>query len=171
MSAQEGAMARRRARGAALVEAAVITPVFLLLFAGLVFVSKLYLAKIEALEGARFGVWVYASSGCNSWADPTTVDPWAVFSRSRGSVSNGGVDANVNTTPVQGADRSAHVDVVSQTLGTASVSAQSKVISGALLGHFTAPVSAKTSVMCNEPPYNGSLPSMIVAAARYLTQW
>jgi hypothetical protein len=162
---------RRRSRGAALVESAVVIPVFLILFASLVFVWKLYLAKVDAMKGARLAVWSYASSNCTAWADPSNISPGALFGLSHGSVSSGGIGSSADTSAVRNAGASAHVDMVNKTLGTAAVSAHSEVIAGSLVGGFTAPVSAKTSVMCNEPPYNGTLPAMVVAAFHEIVNW
>jgi hypothetical protein len=44
-------------------------PVFLLLFAGLVFISKLYLTKIQVMREARLNAWDYASANCGKSSD------------------------------------------------------------------------------------------------------
>jgi hypothetical protein len=67
MDPRAGWRRRRGSRGAALVESVVIMPVFLLLFAGLVFISNLYSAKMVAMEDARVGAWAYASFNCGGW--------------------------------------------------------------------------------------------------------
>jgi hypothetical protein len=161
---------RRRSRGAALVESAVVIPVFLILFASLVFVWRLYLAKVDAMKGARLAVWSYASSNCDAWAEPT-INPGVAFGLSHGSVSSGGIGSSADTSAVRNAGATAHIDMVNKALGRAAVSAHSEVIAGSLLGGFTSPVSAKTSVMCNEPPYNGTLPAMVVAAFHEIVNW
>jgi hypothetical protein len=64
MSRLERARARRRERGAALTEAAVVIPVFLILFASLVFVHKLYSVKGATRNQARHAMWAYALNAC-----------------------------------------------------------------------------------------------------------
>jgi hypothetical protein len=55
---------RRRSRGAAMTEAAVSIPVFLMLFASLIFLSKLYAMKGSARMEARSAMWAWALNGC-----------------------------------------------------------------------------------------------------------
>lgn len=55
---------RRRSRGAAMTEAAATIPAFLMLFAALVFLSKLYALKGTARMEARAAMWAYALNGC-----------------------------------------------------------------------------------------------------------
>ena len=62
------AASRRRlarcARGAALVEAVIVLPLFVALLAAFFFVTELYLQKLSALREARQAVWSHALSGC-----------------------------------------------------------------------------------------------------------
>jgi hypothetical protein len=59
-----GLRTRRRSRGAAMTEAAVSIPVFLLLFAALIFLGKLYAMKGTARMEARSAMWSWALAGC-----------------------------------------------------------------------------------------------------------
>ena len=58
------ARSRRLARGAAMTEAAVAIPFFLILFAALVFVHKLYAVKENTRTEARQAMWAYALNAC-----------------------------------------------------------------------------------------------------------
>lgn len=56
----------RDTRGLATVEAAVVLPVFIIIFAGLVYMHRLYSAKLEGMVDARECAWAYANGGCES---------------------------------------------------------------------------------------------------------
>lgn len=53
-------------RGLATVEAAVVLPVFIVIFCGLVVIHRLYDAKFSAMTEARECAWAYANGGCES---------------------------------------------------------------------------------------------------------
>lgn len=55
---------RRLRRGAAMTEAAVAIPVFLLLFAAVVFLYRVYSLKGNARMEARAAMWAYALNAC-----------------------------------------------------------------------------------------------------------
>jgi hypothetical protein len=50
-------------------------------------------------------------------------------------------------------------------------SVSSSVTAAGLLGGFTSPVSAKRSMLCNEPPYSGDLKGLAKGALKTLTGW
>jgi hypothetical protein len=56
--------ARRHARGAALVEAAVVIPVMLVFVGCIMFAHRSYAAKMDKQMGARAGILYYASHNC-----------------------------------------------------------------------------------------------------------
>jgi Flp pilus assembly protein TadG len=157
MRTTRAATSRRRSRGSALVETVIIMPALLLLFASLVYVWKLYLAKMAVMEAARGKAWSSASANCQD-TPATEKLPIGL--------------PQVPTDPVNGAAATAHVDAVAkQDLGSTTATAGDQLTASSLLGGFTSRVAAQTSVMCNEPPYNGRLPQMIVAAVHDLTKW
>lgn len=53
-------------RGLATVEAAVVLPVFIFIFAGLVYMHRLYSAKLETMVMARECAWAYSNGGCEA---------------------------------------------------------------------------------------------------------
>jgi hypothetical protein len=77
---------KQRERGAAMVEAVVAIPLFLVLFAAAIFVLRLYGHKANSRAEARYAVWAYALNSCEegqyttsastsaSGDDPPTLD-------------------------------------------------------------------------------------------------
>ena len=63
--------ARRSERGAALVEAIVIAPVLMMLFAGLLFVAYMYSQKLTTQGEARAAAWTYALGSCSGGGGQT----------------------------------------------------------------------------------------------------
>jgi hypothetical protein len=59
-------MSRRRRRGAALVEAAILLPFLTIVFAGAVYIGRRELSKQQALLTARSCAWRYAHGACTA---------------------------------------------------------------------------------------------------------
>jgi Flp pilus assembly protein TadG len=59
------AIRRRRARGAALVEAAFLSPLFVILFFAGVFAHNLFSTKLDMIQTARANAWNYAMTNCS----------------------------------------------------------------------------------------------------------
>jgi hypothetical protein len=55
---------RRRSRGTAFVETAIMLPFLLIVFSGIVYLGRLYLARQQALLTARSCAWRYAYNSC-----------------------------------------------------------------------------------------------------------
>ncbi|MDB4937180.1 MAG: hypothetical protein JWP87_4152 [Labilithrix sp.] len=66
---------RRHARGAALVEAAVVVPVMLVFAGCIMFAHRSYAAKMDKQMGTRAGILYYASHNCEGELPPGTVPP------------------------------------------------------------------------------------------------
>jgi Flp pilus assembly protein TadG len=152
----------RRSRGAAMLEAAVVMPLFLLLFAGLVFASKLYLAKIRVMNEARVTAWAYATSNCNAWPDLSGTDPAAASQVVASMWNRGSFGNSVNASRINGGDPNSSLGTDQ---GVAKTSAHMQLNAGGLIrskkgGPLSVHVSATQSVTCNEPPYDGNLPTM-----------
>lgn len=156
-----------------MVEAIVVIPTLLIIFAGLVFIWRLYSQKINVMSTARLAAWAYAGSNCGQPGDPGPEDVASIPGASgqttagMGNGNNGGTAAeNAQAQQVlRNTPSDVHADTMTRDLDTGAASAQGTVIPSPFLG-FEGPVSvtATVSVMCNEPPYNASLVDMIKAA-------
>lgn len=172
---------RRRSAGAAMVEAVVTIPTFLILFASSIFVWQLYLSKIEAQQKARFDLWTYSiSDNCNDPGEPGPGDGTAA----QANMQNGSVQGVDNSDLTSGGSAGSGTDEGVSTVGgggqTGILKGQfsgntyvvsSSVTAAGLLGGFTAPVSAKRTMLCNEPPHNGDLKGLASGALHTLTGW
>src|SRR6185295_9977006 len=66
--------ARRRARGAALVETVVVVPLFIVLFASMLFFHHVLAKSLQTQVVARNAAWQKAMSGCDGGNEVTTPD-------------------------------------------------------------------------------------------------
>ena len=160
-----------------MVEAVITVPTLILLFSGLVFVWRLYREKGRVTEDARLRVWTYADANCEGDGERGT----------SGGISTGGldngrnqwVDAEGNRADLSGANQAmagadpatTHSDILTRTLGTASLTARGAVQASGVLGGFTSSVSGKRTVMCNEKPYSASFLNMAHAAFQAFASW
>jgi hypothetical protein len=133
--------ARRARRGAAMTEAVVAIPFFILAFAGIVFIGDFYKEKLRTLRESRSRAWTHASNGCSDNAAetdpnaPTTVPP---------GQNNPGQGAPGSSVLTQGYDES-HATV------TGSATASN------ILGGTTKNVKSESFVTCNEQPHDGDI--------------
>jgi len=140
------ARARRRARGAALVETVVVVPVFILLFAGMLFFHHVIAKNQQTQLTARNAAWQSAMSGCSGGPKVTTPD----FS----SLMDGAPGSEVSLTAASGqATGSSAGSVTVSVLGSGHTTAEQ---SGGLL--FTQQVHSKAIVMCNAHTQPGDIP-------------
>lgn len=123
---------RRRARGAALVEAIIVSAMLMTMMAGGLFLHRLYAAQHRALEEARLAAWSQALGGCNSGIDLGAV--W----RETGA-SDAPVDVQTESAP-------GFFGAVGHTSGSASKTASAHARVGG--GSYT--LTASDSVACNE---------------------
>ena len=87
---------RKGQRGAALVEAVVVIPFFIIIFASMIFIGQLYGEKQRTMREAKQNVWVYAMGNCEGSMSN-------VSSESDGDPASqmNSQDPNVNTNPTQ----------------------------------------------------------------------
>jgi hypothetical protein len=155
-----------------MVEAVVVIPTLLILFAAMVFTWRLYGEKIRVTGDARSTAWSYAVSNCGDPGDPgpeddTTIGSGATKARGMGNGENGAPPADLAQAEhvTRNSPADVHANTMVKDLDTAVASAQAAVIPSPFLGlRSNVPVSTSRSVLCNEPPYNASLPNMIKAA-------
>jgi hypothetical protein len=128
---------RRRQRGAALVEAIIVSSMLMLFMAGGLFLHRLYVAQHKAIEQARLAAWSQAMQGCASQVDLDGV--WQ-------GAGLGTPSVDVETESVPGFFGS-----VNHTSGSASQTATAHGRIGG--GSYT--LTSSDTVACNEVPQNG----------------
>lgn len=134
------AKAARGRRGAAMTEAVVAIPFFILMFAGTVFIGDFYKEKLRTLREAREKAWVHASANCESDAANT---------EGAGISMVPPEDEN----PGQGAPGS---DVITKGYDEAHAKVEGHATSSNILGGVTKQVKSESYVTCNEKPQNGN---------------
>ena len=123
---------RRKQRGAALVEAIIVSVMLMTFMAGGLFLHRLYAAQHKALEQARLAAWSQAMQGCQSAVDLNAV--WQAT-----GANEAPMDVETDSAP-------GFFGAVGRTSGSASES----VTAQARLGGSTYTLSASDSVACNE---------------------
>lgn len=126
---------RRRQRGAALVEAAVVIPTFILLFGGMLFLHHVLREQQRVMKDARNRAWTFATQSCAG-----------------GGVGIPNPDFTSTMPGAPGADK------LSDNLGKASASASGAVaVTDEGLFAFSQSVSAHTTVFCNDQTEAGDI--------------
>ena len=128
--------ARRRGRGAVLVEGIIVSSILILLMAGGLFLHHLYVAQIKALEDARLAAWSQGLQGCSE-----AVDLGGIW-RDAGE-SSAPIDVDTDSAP-------SFFGAVSHTGG----SARETVTAEARLGGKSTTLTVTDTVACNEVPQN-----------------
>jgi hypothetical protein len=140
---------RRDLRGTASVEAAIILPFFILIFAGVMYMERLLESKQVALVFARRCAWQYSNNGCSE--KPTgceKVVEHAGGSSNENEVSDkmreGGILDKLSDIPFIG-------KAISGLFGSALTSrATREVIRAPMFGGGTVAVAGHYYLMCNE---------------------
>jgi hypothetical protein len=123
---------RRRARGAALVEAIIVSGLLMTVMAAGMFLHRLYVAQHDALGEARLAAWSQGVSGCSA-----PIDLGAIWKEA--GESEQPVDVETESAP-------GFFGAVGHTSGSASKTATAHARVGG--GSYT--LSASDSVACNE---------------------
>lgn len=143
----------RRQRGAALVEAVVAIPFFLLVFACLLYIVRLFLVKEYTVADSRSKVWEYALNSCEGGGATKKNDPPSgapkVNSKYKGATGGGKLDTN---------------------WGSAVYTSHGNVTTGAYLG-FSDKLSTSTRMQCDEKPEEGNLINALMTAWHDKTKW
>jgi hypothetical protein len=157
----------RSSRGAALVEAVVVIPFFLIIFASMIFVAKLYGEKQRTLRVSKEYAWTYAMANCESGGANTTLETGG---SPMGQLES--TDPNVNSDPLgqfQGSDPG--MEKFDKSWGTASATITGSVTASKAIGGFTNELSTTTKVQCNEKPQEGNLRGVFHFAWDLFKQW
>jgi Flp pilus assembly protein TadG len=135
---------RRRRRGAAMVEALVAIPFFIVIFATTMFVGSFYQEKLRTLRESKKCAWDHALAGCKGGcqADTSTVG-------SSGEVgANGTGDNKANNAPGG--------EIMSKDVNQSKFTVQGKVTAANIIGGYVRNVESTTTVLCDEVPEDGN---------------
>jgi Flp pilus assembly protein TadG len=142
---------RRHTRGAALVEAVVVLPVFVALLAALFYVTELYLHKLGAFHEARQSAWSHALGGCHA---PTRSARTQLRGHAMASLGARGVTLPSESGGLAAAAGGADV---AGAINASTATASRRLREDRLLGLLPTAVSADTELPCNERPRSGNL--------------
>jgi hypothetical protein len=163
---------RSRERGAAMVEGVVAIPFFLIMFAGIVFVGKLYESKMRVMRVAKESAWNYAMCNCADKGDPISSQCKTGEGAAAGS---GGSDSakpeGFDPSEVGKGGSGPGSELATKQLGSSYAQMETKVTADKFLGSFTKSVSSRTKVMCNETPHNGDIKGWGSAAFDAFSRW
>lgn len=134
-------LARRRSRqrGAAMAEALVAIPFFIIIFASTMFVGQVYKEKLATLRQSRKAAWAQALPGC-AGSGPNELKPPP--------------DSEIDDPEIQNAPGS---DLIQNGSGKADFTATSEATASNIIGGIKQPLKSRTVVMCNEEPKDGNL--------------
>jgi len=156
--------ARARARGAALVEAVVAIPFFVILFASVIFVGQTYAEKLRVMRDAKQRVWTYAMANCG---EAGSADGSGISKGGESTENNG----NADTSESSYAKNDPQHQVITKDVGSAAITVEGSVTASGVLGGARAKQSAYRKVMCNEPAYDANPMDTLKAAYHEITGW
>jgi hypothetical protein len=135
--------ARAARRGAAMVEALIAIPVFIIIFTSMVYIVRLYGAKQRTLREAKQTAWTSAMRCGGGGGDPLA------------SISSDGKD---RAEPYKGAPGG---PTLSTSAGVTSASSSATASESSALASFSHSVTTTTTVMCNEVGRDGDLQGVL----------
>jgi hypothetical protein len=136
---------RKRQRGAAMVEALVAIPFFIVIFALTMLVGKSYSEKLRTLRESKRCAWDHAMNGCNGGCNADTTAGGSGGELSTPSGTGGGGKT-------AGAPQS---QIMSQDLHASKFTVKAQVTASNVVGGYTRNIESTTSVFCDEVPQNG----------------
>jgi hypothetical protein len=147
--------ARGAARGAALVEALVVIPFFILTLAALIFAGSVYSNKLRAMREAKSRAWAYAMANCGEAGNGTigSAAHWNGAQQAYDDNPTAGVPMN-GANAVQGAQGTS---LLSKDVNVAVVTVEHVARADRQIGGREVRPRATERVMCNEPPYDANL--------------
>ncbi len=156
-----------RTRGAAMVEAVVAIPVFVLMFGALVFVGQLYGSKQKVVRDSTQAAWSNAMHSCESggW----TKESDSAINEFSAHDSTGGISQG-SSSLAEHADDSAK-SVYGREFGSAVSTIDGAVTAGSILGSRSTKLTTTTRVMCNEVTKGGAPQDAAMYAFKNLTRW
>ena len=155
---------RRRQRGAALVEAAVSIPFFLMIFLAMVFIGQLFVEKQRTISLSRQQAWTFAMQNCKGSMSDVNAPQTEPLDQGGGQ----GQDLS-KLGQFQGAPGG---DTASKGTSMASSTIQGQVATKNASGTgWTQNLQTTTTVSCNEEPIDGDLLGVLKFAWGIFTGW
>ena len=136
---------RLRQRGAAMVEALVAIPFFVVIFACTMFVGSFYQEKLRTMAESKRCAWDHSINGCNGGCAANT--------GSAGSGAQVQPPGGTGSSKTQGSPGS---QIMSKDFYQSSFTVQSQTQASNAIGGFVKPIQSTTTVMCDEVPEDGS---------------
>ncbi len=161
------ARARCCGRGAAVVEALVAIPFFVVIFASIVYVGRLYSEKQRVMRVSKEYAWTMAMSNCSNNNGVVKTDAMSPVAEAATQDTNGAISAS---TLNEYGDLSAG-DVFKTNMGRAESTVEGKVSASRLIGGFSNKLVTTTRVQCNEAPKGSNPVKAITSAWQELTPW
>jgi hypothetical protein len=146
-------LVRRHQRGAAMVEALVAIPFFIVIFACTMFVGSFYQEKMRTLADSKRCAWDHSINGCQGGC---AADTSADGSSSQLTPSNSTGNTQTNSAPGS--------QIMSADFYQSKFTVQSKTTASSAIGGYVKQISSTTTVMCDEVPEDGD-PAVL---AKYL---
>ena len=140
---------RRRERGAAMVEALVAIPFFIVIFALIMFVGQFYSEKLRTLRESKKCAWDHTMHGCNGGCQADT--------------QSGGSGMEVSP-PGGSGDSKTDGQLTSKDFYQSKFTVKSSATASPYVGGYIKPVESTTTVTCDEVPEDGNP----VGVAKYL---
>jgi hypothetical protein len=163
---------RSRQRGAAMVEAVVAIPFFLMMFAGILYIGKLYETKMRVMRLTKESAWNYAMCNCNDKGDAISSTCRAAEGASAGSGGDeSGRPEGYDPGEIAKAGKGPGGQLASKKFGSSFAQMETTITSDGILGNYTKNVSSRTKVMCNETPHDGNVQGWGKAAFDVFTRW
>ena len=172
--APRGARCRSRTdeRGAALTEAVVVIPFFLIIFAGILFVGKMYETKLRVMRFAKESAWNYAMCNCGEVGDePSSKCQTPEGTSSSSGGAEGASPSGYDPSAISKVGSGPSGGVANKSVGSSQASMEASVTADGMIGGYTKTMSSRTRVMCNEAPHDGNLSGWGSAAFDSLTKW
>ena len=135
---------RRRRRGAAMVEALVAIPFFIIIFATTMFVGSFYQEKLKTIRESKKCAWDHAIAGCKGGCQADTE-----VGGSGNEVQSPGGTGDSKTDSAPGGE------IQSKDFYQSKFTVKSKATASNVIGGYVKNIESTTTVMCDEVPENG----------------
>ncbi len=147
-----------------MVEAVVAIPFFIIIFASILYVGKLYAQKQRTLREAKQQAWTYALNNCEGGGGASKQPDGNPVSglNSQGAGLGKGAGSYV---PASGGES------LTTDWGTATATVKGTVVADNLIGGYTNKLSTTTRMQCNEKPADDSILGVLKAGWHNFTKW
>ena len=144
---------RRRQRGAAMVEALVAIPFFIVIFATTMFVGSFYQEKLRTMRESKRCAWDHSVHGCTGGCAADTS-----ATGNSGEVQPPGGTGDGKTDGAPGSQ------IMSKDVNQSRFTVKSQAAASNVIGGYVKSIESTTTVLCDEVPEDGDP----VGVAKYL---